>query len=64
MIAIAAVFLSVQLAEVFLGGSSSEEACVAMSPDDFDDAIDGLDLLVTGTQDEHDGGIDGEDVRL
>ena len=24
---------------------------------------DGVRLLLTGTQDEHDGGIDGEDVR-
>jgi len=35
-----------QLAEIFLGGTSPQDACVAMSAEDFDDAIDGLDLLL------------------
>jgi hypothetical protein len=34
------------LAEIFLGGSSPEDACIAMSAEDFADAIDGLDLLL------------------
>ncbi|SKU21678.1 hypothetical protein [Mycobacteroides abscessus] len=35
-----------QLAEIFLGGSSPQDACIAMSLEDFEDAIDGLDLLL------------------
>ena len=35
-----------ELAEVFLGGTSPQDACIAMSSEDFEDAIDGLDLLL------------------
>ncbi|ANE80997.1 hypothetical protein A7U43_18395 [Mycobacterium adipatum] len=36
-----------QIAQVFLGGSSPEDACIALSQEEFDDAIDGYDLLLT-----------------
>lgn len=35
-----------KLAEIFLAGSSPEDACVAMSAEDFEDAIDGVELLL------------------
>ncbi|ORW02654.1 hypothetical protein AWC15_06620 [Mycobacterium lacus] len=35
-----------KLAEVFLGGSSPRDACIAMSDEDFEDAIDGVNLLL------------------
>jgi hypothetical protein len=35
-----------ELAEIFLGGTSPQDACVAMSAEDFEDGIDGLDLLL------------------
>jgi hypothetical protein len=35
-----------QLAEIFLGGTSPQDACVAMSAEDFEDAVDGVDLLL------------------
>jgi hypothetical protein len=34
------------LSEIFLGGSSPTDACIAMSPEDFEDAIDGVELLL------------------
>lgn len=36
-----------QIAEIFLGGSSPEDACVAMSTEQFEDAVDGMDLLLS-----------------
>lgn len=39
-------FNRAQLAEIFLGGTSPQDACVTMSAEDFDDAIDGVDLLL------------------
>jgi hypothetical protein len=35
-----------KLAEIFLGGSSPEDACIAMSAADFEDGLDGLALLL------------------
>ena len=35
-----------KLAEIFLGGNSPTDACIAMSSNDFEDAIDGVDLLL------------------
>ena len=35
-----------ELAEIFLGGTSPQDACIAMSPEDFEDVIDGVDLLL------------------
>ena len=37
-----------QIAMVFLGGTSPTDACINLSQDEFEDAIDGLDLLLTG----------------
>ena len=34
------------IADIFLGGASPEDAAVAMSAKDFEDAIDGIDLLL------------------
>jgi hypothetical protein len=39
-------FDRVQLAETFLGGTSPTDACIALSAVDFEDAVDGLDLLM------------------
>lgn len=35
------------IAETFLGGADPAEACIAMSPEQFTDAIDGLELLLS-----------------
>lgn len=34
------------IADIFLGGASPQDAAVAMSAQDFEDAIDGIDLLL------------------
>jgi hypothetical protein len=39
-------FDRLQLAETFLGGTSPADACIAMSTEDFEDALDGLELLM------------------
>jgi hypothetical protein len=39
-------FDRVQLAEIFLGGTSPEDAAIAMSAEDFEDAIDALQMLL------------------
>jgi hypothetical protein len=39
------------LANIFLGGTSPEDACIPMPAEDFEDAIDGLHLLLTACGD-------------
>lgn len=35
-----------QLADIFLGGASPQDAAIAMSAEDFEDAVDGIELLL------------------